>query len=98
MSFQRAVRNAQFKLIEYCVNQIRTTQLFDLRQDPYELNNIAGNPDFAQELSKMRTILESEKLKQNDGNIPYEFTNNQGKEFWSTYQSIEKSQFPLFNY
>jgi hypothetical protein len=46
----------------------------------------------------MRGILESEKLKQNDGNTPYEFTDNQGKEFWNTYQTIENSESPTFNF
>lgn len=98
MSWQRAVRNERYKLIEYCVNQKRFTQLFDLEIDPNEMNNLADNPDFNQQLDKMRTILESERIRQNDGNTPFEFTNNQGKQFWSLYETMEKSEIPVFNF
>ena len=33
MSWQRAMRDDQYKLIEYCVNGKRHTQLFDLKKD-----------------------------------------------------------------
>ena len=97
MSWQRAVRDERYKLIEYCVDENRHTQLFDLKTDPNEINNLAGNPDFAGHLYKMRTLLKSEKVKQNDGNTSYEFTNKQGEKFWNTYNVIERSVFPGFN-
>ena len=40
--FQRAVRTGTHKLIEYKVGGERTTQLFDLRRDPWEMRNLAG--------------------------------------------------------
>ena len=40
--FQRAVKTNQYKLIEYVVkNKHRKTQLFDLTNDPWEMNNLA---------------------------------------------------------
>ncbi len=42
---QRAVRDATHKLIEYQVNGTRTTQLFDLANDPWERKNLAGVPE-----------------------------------------------------
>jgi arylsulfatase A-like enzyme len=98
MSWQRAIRNGQFKLIEYCVNGSRFTQLFDLKTDPGEMNNLAGNLEYAQQLNRLRSLLELEKVKLNDGNTPYEFTRKQGENFWNTFYSVEKSEFPKFNF
>jgi arylsulfatase A-like enzyme len=39
--FQRAVRTDTHKLIEYNVGGQRATQLFDLKNDPWEMRNIA---------------------------------------------------------
>ena len=94
MSWQRAVRDDRFKLIEYCVDQQRHTQLFDLRNDPEEMTNLAGNGGFEQRVEKLRAVLEDERVRQNDGYTPFEFTNNQGKEFWQTYETVSESQIP----
>jgi arylsulfatase A-like enzyme len=39
---QRAIRTDTHKLIEYNVGGERTTQLFDLKRDPWERQNVAG--------------------------------------------------------
>jgi arylsulfatase A-like enzyme len=39
---QRAIRNDRWKLILYNVNGQRTTQLFDLKTDPWEMTNLAN--------------------------------------------------------
>jgi arylsulfatase A-like enzyme len=51
---QRAVSDGRFKLIEYCVNGRRTTQLFNLRTDPWEMHNLAGDRDYADCLAELR--------------------------------------------
>ena len=45
---QRAVRHGDWKLIRY--PKVNVTQLFDLRDDPDELNNLADS-DFATPVS-----------------------------------------------
>lgn len=85
MSWQRSMRDTRHKLIEYCVDGARHTQLFDLENDPDELNNLAGNPDHQSILLALRKQLETERIHLNDGNTPYPFTNQQGLDFWSTY-------------
>jgi arylsulfatase A-like enzyme len=87
MSWQRAVRDSRHKLIEYCVKGERHTQLFDLTADPAETNNLANNPEQAPTLQRMRKLLEEERHQLNDGNTPYPFTNQQGKDFWEAYES-----------
>jgi arylsulfatase A-like enzyme len=54
---QRAVRTEDQKLILYSVNGTRTTQLFDLRRDPDEMNNLAARePTRVRELASLLNI------------------------------------------
>ena len=55
--FQRAIRDQRYKLVEYHVNGIRTTQLFDLQNDPYETTNLAEDPVFFTHLKRLREEL-----------------------------------------
>ena len=53
-NFQRAVTDGRFKLIEYFVGGERVTQLFDLEEDPWELNNLADDPKYTDQLERLR--------------------------------------------
>ena len=94
MQWQRAVQNEKYKLIEYCVKGKRHSQLFDLTNDPMELNNLAGEPKYASTLELMRTLLKEESVRLNDGNTPFKFADKQGKEFWKTYESVAETTIP----
>ena len=52
---QRAVRTDRWKLIRY--PQVNETQLFDLQDDPHELNNLAAKPEYAARLKEMLALL-----------------------------------------
>jgi len=54
---QRGIKDARYKLIEYLVDGKRTTQLFDLRSDRWELNNLAANKKYARHLHRLRKEL-----------------------------------------
>ncbi len=54
----RGVRTHDAKLIEYLVNGQRTTQLFSLKNDPWEMKNLADDPANAALLAAMRKRLE----------------------------------------
>ncbi len=82
MSWQRSVRDQHHKLIEYRVNGESHTQLFDLDQDPGEMNNLAADTVHRQTLDALRTLLKQERLRLNDGNSPFPFSDKQGKDFW----------------
>jgi len=53
----RGVRTRDHKLIEYNVDGVRHTQLFDLRRDPNERENLAGDPAQASTLEALRARL-----------------------------------------
>jgi len=51
----RTFRDEQYKLVLYNVaySKARSTQLFDLKADPYEKNNLAKNPEQAERVRRM---------------------------------------------
>ncbi len=55
--FQRAVRTERWKLILYQVGGRRTTQLFDIRNDPWELNNLAADPSQVGRIANLTAML-----------------------------------------
>ena len=67
MDNQRAVSDGEWKLCEYNVKGVRTTQLFNLKADPWEMNNLAGEKKHAKLIKKLRRqmTLEQEKTKDN---------------------------------
>jgi arylsulfatase A-like enzyme len=60
--FQRALRTRDWKLVLYNVNGTRTTQLFDLKNDPLEMRNLAGEAGQARRIKALTAELQ-ERLK-----------------------------------
>lgn len=75
---QRCVRDERYKLIEYVVGDTRHTQLFDLFEDPFELDNLAGTPENSAHLARLRQVLVQWKDDLGD-------TREQGQRFWAAY-------------
>ncbi|MCC2685455.1 MAG: sulfatase [Paenibacillaceae bacterium] len=71
----RSVKNDRYKLIEYA--DTRMTQLFDLQEDPSELNNLYGNPEAATLASELRQLLARYRDEWNDRDHRF------GQSFWS---------------
>lgn len=76
----RGVRDDRFKLIETVVDDRRTTQLFDLKEDPWELENLAGDPLHEKRLEALRSRLETFPDEHND-------IGEQGRTFWDGYEN-----------
>lgn len=75
----RAVRDRRYKLIEYVVGDARHTQLFDLLEDPGEMVNLAGYPEYAETLQRLRCELRKLRTEQDDAG-------EMGDEFWGGYE------------
>lgn len=57
-NFQRAIRTGQWKLIYYNVKGQKTTQLFDLKNDPWEIKNLASEPTNSEIIDKLTVQME----------------------------------------
>ncbi len=62
---QRAVRDERWKLIRY--PQVDRTQLFDLRNDPDEMRNLAADPGHAEQVARMTQLLQKWQSTVGDG-------------------------------
>ncbi len=80
--FQRAIKYNNFKLIEYCVKKNRNTQLFDLQQDPHEMNNLAQEPKFKADIESLRLKM---KYFRDDWN---DITSKWGRRFWKKMEKF----------
>jgi len=61
---QRSVRDKRWKLIQY--PQINRTQLFDLKRDPHELNDLASQPKYAGKIKRLMKRMEEAQSEWSD--------------------------------
>jgi arylsulfatase A-like enzyme len=69
-------RDDRYKLIEYAVEGRRRTQLFDLIDDPFELNDLADTPAAAEHIGRLQAELDRWRTDLGD-------TREQGRQFWA---------------
>ena len=55
-----------YKLILYNVDGVQTTQLFNLKTDPWEKHNLAKNKGLQAQISRMRNLLKKEMREKHD--------------------------------
>ena len=65
-NYQRAYKNDKYKLIEYFVGEERHTQLFDLENDPKEINDLANKVEYAKILEQLRLKLQEKQVEFED--------------------------------
>lgn len=64
--FQRAVRKGDWKMIVYQVKGQETIQLFNIKQDPFELNDLANDHHYTNKIVEMKIEMSSQKELNND--------------------------------
>ena len=80
----RGVKDGRYKLIEY-VNDDGPGQhftfLYDLKEDPWEIENLASRPEHAQTLRRMRDLLFACRDEWEEEKHPY------GQDYWRRYRT-----------
>lgn len=76
---QRAVQNKTHKLIEYVVDGIRHTQLFDLVADPNEIHDLSTIPEQEERIAALREVLWQWRKRSDD-------TREREASFWKGYE------------
>jgi arylsulfatase A-like enzyme len=79
---QRAVRDSRFKLIEYVVAGRRTTQLFDLHNDPWEMRNLCADQKYQGCLDRL-----THELKRWPTDLA-DTTDEFARRFWDGYRAM----------
>ncbi|MFA7231972.1 MAG: sulfatase-like hydrolase/transferase [Victivallaceae bacterium] len=83
---QRAISDKKFKLIEYVINGKHSmTQLFDLKNNPWELHNLAKSDNYREKIIEMRTKLFLLRDALGDESTIF------GQTFWNAYKTSVQS-------
>jgi len=79
--YDRGCRDERYKLIEFAVPDETSgvieyhTLLFDLAADPSEMNNLAEDPEYAETLARMKSLM-------SELSVHYGDTVERGSTFW----------------
>lgn len=79
----RGVRDARYKLIEYRTENLKLTQLFDLKEDPYETMNFFDIAGYEEITAHLRERLLSYRDEWEDDKSKY------GAQYWQAWRQYE---------
>jgi arylsulfatase A-like enzyme len=82
---QRSVRDGRFKLIRY--PPLDHVQLFDLERDPFELQNLADDPEHTEVQKRLTALLESQHAALGD---PHPLVTDEKASMEFDYESVER--------
>ena len=66
MDCQRAISDGTWKLIEYHVDGKRTTQLFNLQEDPYETTDLSAEKRYRKKIKELREQMLEKRTETHD--------------------------------
>lgn len=75
----RSVKDSRYKLIEYRYDGKQRRQLFDLQNDPYEINDISSDGEYADKIVELETKMREFGTEWDDT------THEIGRDFWDNY-------------
>ncbi|MDE2951977.1 MAG: sulfatase-like hydrolase/transferase [Chloroflexota bacterium] len=64
--YQRSIKDDRYKLIQSVLDGRETWQLFDLREDPFELNNLIDNDEYGRLILKLMKSLKERQARVRD--------------------------------
>lgn len=78
----RSVKDKQYKLMEHVHNGVLTTQLFNVKDDPQELSNLAKNTAYAKDVDRLRALMADYRDTWN------EEAHHMGAHYWDQYRAL----------
>lgn len=82
----RGVMDERYKLIEYRTEDIKLSQLFDLKNDPYETMNFFGMTGYEEITARLRARLFEYRDEWDDEKILF------GQQFWQQWRQYEQAE------
>jgi arylsulfatase A-like enzyme len=64
MNLQRMITKDGFKLLYY--PEVNVYRLFDLKNDPYEVTDLAGESEYAAKVEELKSALHELQIEMND--------------------------------
>ncbi len=78
----RSVKDNQFKLMQHVYGNKVTTQLFDLKNDPWEMANLVGQPEYKEKVVELTDLMNKYNEEWKDDKHPL------GHSYWSQLREI----------
>lgn len=78
----RSIKDYEYKLIEYKCVDLRKTQLFNLKDDPWEMNDLSGLEEMQPRIHALRDKLREYAIAWDD------MKSEEGNRFWTEYLRV----------
>lgn len=83
----RSIKDKRYKILQYKCRDLRKTQLFDLVNDPWEMNDLSGEKEMQPIIHDLRAKLKQYAEDWDDQKSP------EGNRYWTEYLQVENDTF-----